>query len=83
MEKISQKVKSVMFKADPGLILDLTHGAIKDMFDFNQSFLPFGKAGGLQIPRCQGFAVDHYGFTLGALTLKPSGFCNVRVTAME
>ena len=38
-----------------------------------------GKAGGLQIRRCQGFAVKHYGFTLGALTLKPSGFCNVRV----
>ncbi len=34
------------------------------------------KAGGLQIRRCQGFAVAHYGFTLGALALKPSDFCN-------
>ncbi|MGD8448017.1 MAG: hypothetical protein PVF36_02210 [Desulfobacterales bacterium] len=38
-----------------------------------------GKAGGLQIRRCQGFAVVYYGFTLGALALKPSDFCNVRV----
>jgi len=39
--------------------------------------LPFGKAGGLQILRCQGFAVIDYSFTLDALALKPSGFCNV------
>jgi len=38
-----------------------------------------GKAGGLQILRFQGFAVVHYNFTLSALTLKPSGFCNVEV----
>ncbi len=42
-------------------------------------FLPCGKAGRLQIPRCQGFAVVHYNFTLSALTLKPSDFCNVGV----
>ena len=28
---------------------------------------------------CQGLEVNHYDFTLDALTLKPSGFCNVRV----
>ena len=38
-----------------------------------------GKAGGLQILRCQGIAVAYYGFTLDALTLKPSDFCNVGV----
>ena len=38
-----------------------------------------GKAGGLQILRCQGFAVAEYSFTLEALTLKLSGFCNFRV----
>jgi hypothetical protein len=38
-----------------------------------------GKAGGLQILRCQGIEVKNYNFTLDALTLKPSGFCNVRV----
>ena len=32
-------------------------------------------AGGPQIRRCQGIAVAYYGFTLGALTLEPSGFC--------
>ncbi len=37
------------------------------------------KVGGLQIRRCQGFAVAHYGFTLGALALKPSDFCNTGV----
>jgi YgiT-type zinc finger domain-containing protein len=41
--------------------------------------LPCGKAGGLQILRCQGIAVEHYSFTLDVLTLKPSGFCNVGV----
>ena len=41
--------------------------------------LPFGKAGGLQILRCQGIAVNYYNFTLDALALKPSDFCNVRV----
>jgi hypothetical protein len=39
--------------------------------------LPYGKAGELQILRCHGIAVDYYGFTLDALTLNPSGFCNV------
>jgi len=38
------------------------------------------KAGGLQILCCQGFAVAEYSFTLDALALKSSGFCNVRVT---
>jgi hypothetical protein len=44
-------------------------------------FLPFGKAGRLQIQRCQGFAVAYYGITLGALALKPSDFNNVGVNA--
>ncbi len=38
-----------------------------------------GKAGGLQVLCCQGIAVNDYSFTLDALALKPSGFCNVRV----
>jgi len=38
-----------------------------------------GKAGGLQILCCQEIAVADYSFTLDALALKPSGFCNVRV----
>jgi hypothetical protein len=41
-------------------------------------FFPFGKAGGRKIRRCQGLAV-YYGCTLGALALKPSGFCNIGV----
>jgi len=40
---------------------------------------PTGKAGGHQIWCCQGFAVNDYNFTLDALALKPSGFCNVGV----
>jgi hypothetical protein len=41
--------------------------------------LPFGKAGGLQILRCQWIAVANCSFTIDALTLKPSDFCNVGV----
>ena len=39
--------------------------------------LPSRKAGGLQIPCCQGIAVADYSFTLDALALKSSSFCNV------
>jgi hypothetical protein len=41
--------------------------------------LPYGKAGVLQILCCQGIKVADYNFTLDALALKPSDFCNVRV----
>ena len=46
-------------------------------------FLPYGKAGELQILCCQGIAVANYSFTLDALTLKLSDFCNVRVYSNE
>jgi hypothetical protein len=36
-----------------------------------------GKAGEIQILRCQGIAVAYYSFILDALSLKRSGFCNV------
>ena len=39
-----------------------------------------GKAGGLQILCCQGINVTDYNFNLDALALKPSGFCNVKVS---
>jgi hypothetical protein len=39
---------------------------------------PYGKAGGLQFLCCQEIKVTDYNFTLDALALKPSGFCNVR-----
>ncbi len=42
--------------------------------------LPYGKAGELQILCCQGIKVTDYIFTLDALALKPSGFCNVGVS---
>jgi hypothetical protein len=38
-----------------------------------------GKAGELQILRCQGIAVAYYSFILDAWSLKLSGFCNVGV----
>ena len=41
--------------------------------------LPCRKAGGLQILCCQGIAVNDYSFTLEALALKPSDFCNIKV----
>ena len=40
--------------------------------------LPCGKAGGLQILCCQGIKVADYNFTLDALALKPSDFCNAK-----
>jgi hypothetical protein len=45
---------------------------------FQSAFVvyPCGKAGGLQIRRCQGIAVCFYGFTLGVLALQTSGSCN-------
>ena len=68
---------------------ELTHGDIQKNFK-NYIFFTLppslsamagqvGKAGGLQISGYQGIAVDDYSFTLDALTLKPSGFCNVGV----
>ena len=50
--------------------------------NFPELFTRSGKTGGIQIPRCQGFAAEDYGFTLGALTLNTSGFCNVRVLSV-
>ena len=45
--------------------------------------LPFGKAVGLQILRCQRIAVSYYGFTFDAWTLKHSDFCNVGVYSAD
>jgi len=41
--------------------------------------LPCGKDGGLQILCCQGIKVTDYNFTLDAVALKPSNFCNIRI----
>jgi hypothetical protein len=41
------------------------------------------KAGEFQILCCQGFEVNDYNFTLDALALKPSGFCNVRQLSIQ
>jgi hypothetical protein len=53
----------------------------KDGVDFAMLFTlkTTRKAGGLQILCCQGIKVADYTFTLDALALKPSDFCNVRV----
>ena len=53
------------------------------MVQFFSLCLPSRKAGGLQIPCCQGIAVADYSFTLDALALKPSSFCNVGVISDE
>ena len=57
-------------------------GEFKGWGRFLPCCLPYGKTGGLQILRCQGFAVADYSFTLDALTLKPSNFYNVRVKSV-
>ncbi|MBW1778400.1 MAG: hypothetical protein JRJ54_12505 [Deltaproteobacteria bacterium] len=61
------------------IALDITAGEVKNRVYFRHVFLPFGKAGRLQTLRYKGFAVDDYSFTLCALALKPSDFCNVWV----
>jgi hypothetical protein len=60
--------------------MEFTNVAIQDLTRFFSFFHPTGKAGGIQIRRCQGIAVKCYGGTLGALALNPSGFCNVGVS---
>ncbi len=71
-------------KPNPGLLTGTNQQCIPGSVRlFSIFFTRFGKAGGLQIRRCQGFAVAHYSFTLGALTLKPSDFCNIGVYAAE
>ena len=54
---------------------------MKDWVDFAMLFTleTTRKAGGLQILCCQGIKVTDYNFTLDALALKSSDFCNVRV----
>lgn len=59
--------------------LDLTKWAVQGGNNNFLIFYPTGKAGGAQILRCQGIAVNYYGFTIGALALNPSGFCNAGV----
>ena len=40
---------------------------------------PSGKPEDFRSCVVKGFEVNYYNFTLDALTLKPSGFCNVKV----
>ena len=57
-------------------VLEFTTCAVQGVTIIFSFFYPTGKAGGAQIFRYQGIAVDYYDFTLGALALIPSGFCN-------
>ena len=57
-------------------VLEFTKCAVQGVTIVFSFFYPTGKAGGAQILRYQGIAVNYYGFTLGALALIPSGFCN-------
>jgi len=57
-------------------VLEFTKCIIQGVTIIFSFFHPVGKAGGRQIQRCQGIAVKCDGFTLGALALASSGFCN-------
>ena len=61
--------------------LEFTNCAVQGVTIIFSFLYPDGKVGGAQIRRCQGIAVKCYGFTLGALALSPSGFCNVGVNS--
>ncbi len=50
------------------------HWYIRRMESIFAMLFTYGKAGELQILRCQRIAVGSYSFTFDALTLKPSGF---------
>ena len=58
-------------------VLEVTTCAVQGVTIIFSLFYPTGKAGGAQILLYQGFAVNYYGFTLGALALIPSGFCTL------
>jgi hypothetical protein len=74
----------LLFQLRPNTIVNSKDGVDFAMLFTLWSSLPastqqVGKAGGLQILCCQGIEVTDYNFTLDALALKPSDFCNVRV----
>ncbi len=64
------------------MIYRTTQRSIPVRFGFSPTLLPFGKAGGLRIRRCQGFATTYNGHSLGTLTLKPSNYCNIEATKL-
>ncbi len=69
-------------KANPILVSGSNQRCIPGSVRFYSIFFTLKttrKAGGIQVRRCQGFAVAHYGFTLGALALKPCDFCSTGV----
>ncbi len=59
------------------MVQEFTLGTVQDIKMIFSCFPPCGKAGGIQIQRCQGIAVKGYGFTLVASSLNPSRFGNV------
>jgi hypothetical protein len=76
MRKVSNLFEIMNKRLDLSYVLELTKCVIQDETILFSLFCPKGKAGGIQIRRCQGIAVKCYGGTLGALVLNPSGFCN-------
>jgi hypothetical protein len=79
MKTISQIDKGVGLKMNLSISSGIHQWCDPRFVRYFFTFLPYGKAGGFQIRRCQGLAVNHYGVTLGALTLKPSDFYSIGV----
>jgi hypothetical protein len=48
----------------------------------NHQISPFGQAGGFHMRCCQGFEVNNYDFTLGALPMKASDSCKIKVSSL-
>ena len=57
-------------------IMDTTNSEFQETSLFTSCFLPYRNPQGLQMRRYQGLEVEDYVFTLDALPLKPSRFCN-------
>jgi hypothetical protein len=74
LRKVALLFEIIYKRLDLSYVLEFTKCAIQDRTILFSFFYPKGKAGGIQIRRCQGIAVKCYGGTLGALALNPSGF---------
>jgi hypothetical protein len=61
--------------------MEFTEWAVQSTAIISSFFYPAEKIGGTRIRRCQGIEVKRYGFTLGALALSPSDFCNATVSS--
>ena len=79
MAKKNTRLWLLRLDRDRPLSQEPTQGAHEDRADYRPSFIPCGKAGGLQSQGAKGEAIVVYCEPLATQDLKPSDFCNVGV----